>query len=179
MAVMPPSAYDFSVRESLQNNRKLGLAFAAILCLCAAGISAYYLWPRGERFDPAKAFYSDDDGQTYFKDSVYKFPPFDHDGKTAVEAEVGESNGHYFVVLLMRFTPEARKQLQEKYDGAMKNNLPVQQIVLDFMATPPISMQGMEIKLPGGGQEWMPRSQLRNLEANAPNGTPPDRYVTP
>ena len=176
---MPPSAYDFSVRESLQNNRKLGLTFAAILCLCAAGISSYYLWPRGDRPDPTRVFYSDNDGQTYFKDSVYKFPPFDHDGKTAVEAVIAESGGHDFVAYLARFTPEARKQLQQKYDDAVKNNLSVQQKVLDFMSNPPISMEGMEVKLPGSDHEWVPRSQLRNLDVKSPNGSLPDRFVTP
>ncbi|MGD0464772.1 MAG: hypothetical protein ABSB74_19990 [Tepidisphaeraceae bacterium] len=176
---MPPSAYDFSVRESLQNNRKLGLTLAAILFLCAAGISSYYLWPRGVRVDPTVDFYSDDDGQTYFKDSVYKFAPFDHEGRTAVGAMVAESGGRYFVAYLMRFTPEAQKQLQEKYDYAVKNNLSVQQTVLDFMGNPAISVEGMEIKLPGSGHEWVPRSELRKMEVKAPDGSLPDRYVTP
>jgi hypothetical protein len=176
---MPPSAYDFSVRESLQKNRKLGLMFAAILCICAAAISFHYLWPRAQRVDPTVEFYSDDDGQTFFKDNVYKFPPFDHNGKTAVQAVVGESEGHYFVAYLARYTPDAQKQLQQKYDDAVKNNLSVQQTVLDFISTPPISMEGMEIKLPGSGHEWMPRSQLRNLDVKAPNGNIPDRYITP
>jgi hypothetical protein len=176
---MPRSAYEFSVRESLQNNRKLGLTFAAILCLCAAGISSYYLWPRGEKVDPTITYYSDDDGQTYFKDSVYKFAPFDHDGRTAVEAVIAESGGHTFVAYLTRFTPEARKKLQDKYDDAVKNNLPVQQTVLDFMSNPPISMEGMEVKLPGSGHEWVPRSQLRYLDVKSPNGSLPERFVTP
>jgi hypothetical protein len=179
IAFMPHSAYDFSIRESLQRNRKAALAVAAILFLAAIAISVYYLRPRGDRSDPTKAFYSDDDGQTYFKDSVYNFPPFDHNGKTAVEAMLAESNGHYFVGYLMRFTPAARKQLQDKYDEAGRDNLPGQQNVLDFMASPDITESGMQVKLPGPGHPWLPRSQVGSLAVKAPNGDPPDRYVMP
>jgi hypothetical protein len=176
---MPPGAYEFSVRESLQSNRKLGLILAAGLFLAAAGIASYFLWPHGEKFDPTSAYYSDDDGQTYFRDSVYKFPPFDHGGKIAVEVVLGESSGHTFVAYLTRFTSDARKQLQQKYDDAVKNNLSVQQTVLDFMSSPPINMEGMEVKLPGSGHEWVPRSQLRYLDVKSPNGSLPERFVTP
>ena len=159
---MPPSAYDFSIRESLQNSRKVGWAIVTILFLCASGIAAYYLWPSGSRGDPTHAYYSDDDGQTYFTDSVYKFPPFDHDGKTAVEVVLAESGTHRFIGYLMRFTPEARKQLQQKYDDAVKSGLPVQRTVLDFMSSPPISLEGMEVKLPGDGHEWVPALRLES-----------------
>jgi hypothetical protein len=81
--------------------------------------------------------------------------------------------------MLMRFTPDAQKQLQQIYDDAIRNNLSVQQTVLDFMSVPPISLQGMEVKLPGPGHEWIPRSQVRTLDVKAPDGSLPDRYVTP
>jgi hypothetical protein len=174
---MPQSAYDFSIRESLQRNRKVGLTVAAIMILLAGGIAAYYLWPHTRSFDPTRAFYSDDDGQTYFVDSVYDFPPFDHDGKTAVEAVLAESGGHYFVAYLARYKPAARKQLQEKYDDAVRRDLPVQQVVIDFMGEAQFGLSGMEVKLPGSGNKWEPRSQLARLDIRSPDGKVPDRYL--
>jgi hypothetical protein len=173
-AVMPQSAYDFSIRESLQRNRKVGLAVAMIMILVAAGVATHYLWPHGKQFDPSKAFYTEDDGRTYFVDSVYNFPPFDHNGKTAVEAVVAVSDGHYFVGYLLRYKPEARKELQEKYDDAVKNNLPLQKTVLDAMG----AMSGqMEGKLPGPGHPWVPNGRIPKLDVRSPDGKIPDRYI--
>ena len=99
-----------------------------------AAVSSAYYYPHdgARRVDVTEAYYSDDDGQTYFKDSVYKFPPFDHGGKTVVQAVLAESNGHRFVGYLMRYTPQAREKLQQKYDGAMKNGLPLQRTRAGF-----------------------------------------------
>ena len=130
---------------------------------------------RREHVDVTEAYYSDDDGQTYFKDSVYKFPPFDHGGKTVVQAVLAESNGHRFVGYLMRYTPQAREKLQQKYDGAIKDGLPLQRTVLDFMSS--ISGGGTEVKLPGSGHPWLPRSQVGTLDVKGPDGQPPDRYI--
>ncbi len=155
------------------------MAFAVILFICAGTIASYYLWPHRERLNPTVVFYSDDDGQTFFRDSVYKFPPFDHEGKTAVEAMVAESNGHRFVAYLMRYTPAAQEQLKQKYNEAIRENLSVQETVLNFISSPEIGLRGMEMKLPGSGNEWVPRSQIRTLDVKAPDGSLPDRYVTP
>jgi hypothetical protein len=174
---MPQSAYEFSIRESLQKNRVVGLVAASIMILLAAGVSAHYFWPAGKRLNPSKAFFSADDGQTYFVDSIYNFPPFDHNGKTAVEAVVAITNGQYYVGYLVRYKPEARKQLQEKYDDAVRNGLPVQQVILDFMSNAEFSMSGMEVKLPGSDHEWQPRRQLASLNVKSPDGKVPDRIL--
>jgi hypothetical protein len=166
-----------NVREKLNASKTVvGIAAGVLIAACLGFI--YWYWSAGRiHVDPTQTYYSDDDGHTYYKDSVYKFPPYDHDGKTAVEAVVAESNGHDFIAYLMRFTPEARKQLQQKYDDAVKNNLPVQNAVLTLLGNPGINMAGMQIKLPGSGHDWVPRSRLPALDIKSPDGELPDRYI--
>jgi hypothetical protein len=175
---MSRNAYDFSIRESLQSDRRFGWTVVAVLFLSAIGVSSYYLWPHKIIGDPTHAFYSDDNGRTIFKDSIYHFPPFEHNGRTAVEAVLAESHGRKFVAYLMRYTPEAKQRLQQKYDDAVANNLQVQRVVLDFMNAAPISRAGTEIKLPGSGHDWVPSSQLSKLDIKAPDGELPDAEVT-
>ncbi len=60
----------------------------------------------------AQAFYSDDDGVTWFADSGDKIMPFDHNGKPAVGAGVYVgSDGKPFVARLVRYSPAARNAL--------------------------------------------------------------------
>src|SRR5689334_21127700 len=61
------------------------------------------------------AWFSSDDGKTWFKDDQYKVPPFDHQGRPACRAYVFTcDNGKTaFVAYLERFTPEAQRRLQE------------------------------------------------------------------
>ncbi|MGD0464773.1 MAG: hypothetical protein ABSB74_19995 [Tepidisphaeraceae bacterium] len=166
-----------SLREKL-NDKKVGMGVAVALLLVACTIFTYYfLSHSGVHVNVSSAYYSDDDGQSYFTDSIYKFAPFDHDGKTAVQAVLAESGGHDFVGYLMRYIPEAQKRLQKKYDDAVKNGLSAQEkaSVLDFMST--VSGQ-MEVKLPGSGHPWLPASQVGTLNVKSPSGDMPDRYIT-
>src|SRR5450755_960219 len=104
-----------SIRDKL-NDKKVGFGVAAAMLLLAGCILTYYFISHAtEKPNVNTAYYSDDDGQTYFVDSLYKFPPFDHGGKTAVQAILAESNGHKFVGYLKRFKPAAQTQLQQKY----------------------------------------------------------------
>jgi len=63
-----------------------------------------------------KAFFTDDDGKTWFKDDVKKLPPFERNGKQAVRCFVyrcGES-GRPWVSHLMRYTAQGKKQVESK-----------------------------------------------------------------
>ncbi len=152
---MGRSAYDISIRETLQN-RAAGLVIAAILFAAAITIGAHYLWPnKWSRINPYEVFYSDDDGQTYFEDSIYKLAPFDHNGKIANIAIVYTDGQRNYVGYLERYTPQARKQLQDFYDS--HPDTPYETI--NLMASPQISLNGMELKMPGKDQPWLPRSR--------------------
>ena len=153
---MGRNAYDISIRETLQH-RGAGVTLAVCLFGAAIAIAGYNFWPFGHRANFSEVFYSDDDGQSYFKASVYKFPPFDHDGRTANEAIVILDHGSKVVGYLERYTPEARKKLMDKYSDDVNNHrtdLEIQHDVLTFMHDPDIYLRGQECKLPGPGNQW-------------------------
>jgi hypothetical protein len=158
-----------SVREKL-GEKRVGVGVAVALILLAGAVFAYNFWPSGPRANPYKAYFTDDDGKTYYRDSIYHFPPYQHDGKTAVWAMVFEDDaGHDFVGYCARFTPDTQKMLQQKYDEAVRNNSP--RDVLDLMGRPEIALGGMEVKMVGVGNPWVPRSRMQNPPVKAPDGS--------
>jgi hypothetical protein len=162
-----------NVREKLNENKMGASVGVGLLTLAILLIAYHYFTTVREHVDVTRAYYSEDDGQSYYTDSIYNFPPFDHSGKTAVQAVVAVSNGHYFVGYLMRFTPEIRKRLQDKYDDCVKSGVPLQQPVLNLLN----SLSGtMEVKLPGD-HPWVPISRVGTLNVTGPDGQPPDRYI--
>ena len=150
-----------SVREKLKDTRVGAAVALGLLALALAIGLVYYLHNRTPTTDPFTTFYTDDDGQSYFRDSIYKLPPFDHGGKPAYLAVVCTDGKQNFVGLLERFTPDAKKKLQDVYDA----NPDAHYRVIDMMASPQIVFSGMEVKLPGSGHQWtlrgrgMPRIQ--------------------
>ncbi|MGD0770968.1 MAG: hypothetical protein ABSB42_22520 [Tepidisphaeraceae bacterium] len=157
-----------SVREKLSRGAT-GVAVGVVLLAVAGASIAYHFWPSGQRANPYKAFYTDDDGRTYYKDSIFNFPPYQHDGKTAVWAMVFEDDaGHDFVGYCERYTPDVRKELQQKYDEGVRNNTP--RAVLDLMNMPSISVGGMEVKMVGEGNPWLPRSRMEHPVVKVPGG---------
>jgi hypothetical protein len=83
-----------SVREKL-NDKKVGTGVAIALFILAISIMAFYFLAHWHHtVDVTKGYFSDDDGNSYYKDSVYNnFPPFDHNGKTAVQAVAAAIRG--------------------------------------------------------------------------------------
>jgi hypothetical protein len=147
-----------SVREAVQTNKAAGIGTAVILLLLAGVIGAYNLWPHNTHGSASGAFYSDDDGKTYFPGSIYQLPPFDHDGKTAYGALVYTSNSGKFVGALYRFRPEAKKSLEDSYAKTQAGDQPLYVFRQQLAA----EMRGVEYKLPGDNQRWvgaLPRIQ--------------------
>src|SRR5688572_29694078 len=79
-----------SVREWMGNNQKATSVGAGALTVLAIGLIIYQLLPERQS---TKAWYTTNDGKTWFKDSNRKVPPFDYGGKQAVLAKVYECNG--------------------------------------------------------------------------------------
>lgn len=169
-----------SVREKLSEG-KLGLVAGISLIAVAAVIIVYYCWP-APRANALYLYYSDDDGASYFKDSVYKFPPFDHDGRQAVEARVLLDRGSKFVGYMIRYTPEAQKRLQDRYNEAVNNHMSsadIQHDILTFMHSPEILGRGQEAKLPGADNKWVPMSRFTTAAVKTPSGDLPEGAVFP
>jgi hypothetical protein len=169
-----------SVREKLNDGRTGIIVGVALIVI--AGLAIYFYMHSGTPSVNAKYLYfTDDDGASYYKDSVYNFPPYDHNGKTAYMAQILSDNGHYFVGYLIRYTPAALKQLKDKYQADLNNHMPdrqMQQEILDYLHGPMISWQ-REAKLPGPGHNWVPWSQINSLDVKTPSGGMPDGIVFP
>ena len=66
-----------------------------------------------------QAFFSIDDGKTFFTDDAAKIPPFKKDGKDAVRAHVFTCDGGKtkFVGYLEMFAPEDKKMMEDAMSG--------------------------------------------------------------
>jgi hypothetical protein len=157
------------ISERIDSSNIGGILVGVILCLLGAVTLGYELWPSGHRVKVTTAFYSDDDGTTFYTDSVFNFPPYDHNGKEANRAFVYRCDHGNFVGFLLRYKPDARKRLQDSYNNAQSTGVnPIQQ-VLGLMSTDPIRYGGVEIKLPGE-TKWGPMPGIFP-HINSPDGT--------
>jgi hypothetical protein len=169
-----------SVRDKL-NDGKLGVVIGAAAIAVALFAVYFYTRPAVAPVDATQLYYSDDDGASYYKDSVYKFPPYDHGGKTAYQAMILDDNGHHFLGYLMRFTSQAHKMLEDKYSElktAQLSEKKMQQEMLDYLHSPQITWQ-VEVKLPGPGNKWLPKSAIYTLPIKSLSGGLPDAIVNP
>lgn len=141
------------VRETLNKHKSLGTVLATVFLVGAAGILTYSQWPQ-HRFAGHTAFYSDDDGQTWFIDSVYKTTPFDHDGKQAVRAVIYsyDHGDKRFCAYLMRHKASDKKLLDDAIAEAAQQGKPPSSVTL--FGSQQIQ-NDMEIKQPGSGHPWV------------------------
>src|SRR5215469_441335 len=142
------------IRSKLADDKVVGAAVGIGLILLAAIVLAYQLWPQ-KKANLAQAYYTDDDGATWFADSAYKVAPFDHNGKTAVIAEVYsyDGGGKKFCAYVAKYTPDAKKKLESAIADSMAKGQSPGSIALfndrGFLNG------GMMVKHAGKG-EWIP-----------------------
>lgn len=90
-------------------------AVAAGISLVALGVICFELFAHGHPTPTVynNAFYSDDEGKTWFVDDIGKFPPFDHNGKPAYRAAVFRcARGDPFVAYLQRFSNREKAEIK-------------------------------------------------------------------
>ena len=126
------------IRVTLENHKHATLTGTVLVVL------ASIFWIRWSQSTPSapfakRAYYSVDDGRTWFADDVNQLSPFDHDGQTAVRAYVWQCHGKKFVSFLERRTPEAKQKLQ-----ALRAKGPV-----NIDAQQAIDLAGLQVKKPG------------------------------
>jgi len=157
------------VREKLNSNRTMGIVVAGVLLVVAAGQLAFFFRPQHHQ-SANETFFTDDDGQSYFMDSIYKFPPFDHNGKEAHMAGIYSSASFgKFVGYQIRYKPSARKELQDLYDRAQKGECPLMD-VNGLMTNPRIGVAGKEVKM-RGSDKWIPLASMPHDIVHAPDGS--------
>lgn len=109
-----------SIRETLNEKPAIAYGLSGGLVLLALIIMAFhFLGGANPAATPAavtnQAYFSDDDGATYFADDAMKIPPYSHNGKMAYQANVFRcGSGKSFVGYLARFTDQAKRDLEAK-----------------------------------------------------------------
>jgi hypothetical protein len=144
------------LREIVDERKSTFLILAILMLLFAGG---YLTYTQRSPHRPAgdKAFYTVDDGRTWFLDSIYRTPPFEHDGKIAVRAMVYsyDHGSRLFCPAVERYTPEAKKTLDEAIAEADREEKPLSSISL---FNSPATLDELEVKLSGPGREWVSRA---------------------
>jgi hypothetical protein len=106
-------------------SHKYGLGVAiALLSIAAVAIGFQMSGGRESGAGPVatSAFYTDDNGKTFFKDDVDKLPPFSHNGKQAYRCDVFEDGrGKQFVGLVYRYTESGRREMEGYLPNASKD----------------------------------------------------------
>lgn len=154
----------------LQRRQSL-VAIAACAVIAAAAV---FIFLQARDFASpgiGNAFFSTDDGKTWFVEKVTRIPPFDKDGKPAYRAHVFECGGKRVVGFLSRYTPEAIQALQEaaKYKGTGKPPP-------NARALASVGTTGMQVKRPGDAQ-WVSQADMARATAirifRCPDGSAP------
>ena len=166
------------IREKLSEKPSLAAGAAAIFVLIAAAIAVRSHWPE-KKADLDQALYSEDDGQTWFNDSIFRVAPFDHNGKTAVAAQVYsyDDGKKQFCGYLVRFMSDAKAQLDAALADAQRNGQPPGTVSLYQNRN---FMNRLEFKLPGPNHPWVRYDDPRSFEirsVHSPDGSALDQVL--
>jgi hypothetical protein len=104
------------VRQSLNENKKLGVGAGAGVLVVALAIIGYQLFGGPSSVGPAPrtAFYTDDNGKTFFEDDIHKVSPFERNGKQAYRADVFQCpDGKRFVAFVYRHNASGRNEMEQ------------------------------------------------------------------
>lgn len=99
------------LREKLNQNSRLTISVVGVTAMLATAFVVMQVFA-GRKAFPLKspeAYFSDDDGKTFFVASDDSVAPFDHNGKQAMRASVFECCGKRYVGYLERYTADAHK----------------------------------------------------------------------
>ena len=103
------------IREKLTEKPVIGIGVGLGILLIAIGAIGYQLLGGGNSAGdiPTQAYYTDDNGKTFFKDDINKVVPFDHNGRQTYRADVFKGpDGKQFVGLVYRHTPIGKHELE-------------------------------------------------------------------
>jgi len=165
------------IRQRIGEKKGAGVALGVGLILVAAIALAVQHMPE-KKADLNQAFFTTDDGETWFADSAYRVAPFEHAGKEAVIAQVYSYAGgnKQFCAYLAKYTPEAKQKLEPAIAKAKANNEPPSSAALfrdhNFMKS------AMLVKARGTTQPWVPMTDPKAQEImsiRSPDGSEVDQ----
>jgi hypothetical protein len=166
------------VVEAMQHKKKAFTAGAISLMLLAAVSMAYQLWPQ-KHYSQNSAYFSDDDGKTWFLDSADRVPPFDHNGKPAFRAAIYSYDGgsKQFCGYLMRYNPDVQKKIEAAIAHGANQTPPVSpQSIMNSQEFTGLS----EVKKPMSADDWYPLGSPKSLAAlrlTSPDGSVLDSVI--
>jgi hypothetical protein len=165
------------IRKLIQGKPIAGMGLGAVLLLVAGVILAKQLWPQ-KKADLSQSYFTDDDGASWYADSGHLVPPFDHNGKTAVFAQVfSYANGtKQFCAYMTRYSASAKRTLDAAIADARSRGLSPDTVSLfqdrSFMQS------AIEVKKPGAGNQWINQSDpgaIDVISVHAPDGSVVDQ----
>jgi hypothetical protein len=135
----------FNQRPNLAGGIAAGCAAAAVV-LVVAHVLDLRAAPIGAA-KPERAFFTVDDGKTWFVGDATQLAPFDRDGQAAVRAYVCECDGKRFVNHLERYTAAGKKAMAQVREAARKGPPPGALVAA-------AQHRGREVKRPGDAK-WV------------------------
>ena len=104
------------IRQILNEKRGVSAAVAICLIVLTLGWMFWQSMDGGVRLGTPQAFYTVDDGATWFADDANKIPPYNYNGKQAVACFVYKcgDKGQPWVSHLMRYTTEGKRQREDQ-----------------------------------------------------------------
>jgi len=165
------------IRRFIQGKPIGGIAIAAVLILVAGVILAKQFWP-DKKADLSQAFFTDDDGASWYADSGYLLPPIDHNGKPAVFAQVfSYANGtKQFCAYMTRYSASAKKRLDAAIADAKNRGASPDTASLFHDRT--FMQSAIEVKKPGAANQWINQTDPRSIDVisiHAPDGSAVDQ----
>jgi len=104
-------------QDGKARERRLLIVAASLVIVLAGVVIVAELWPEpAPPRPPTKAFYTVDDGASFFVDNAERLPPFDHGGKPAVRAFLFSCDGGKtrFTGFLEKLPEEALQKLVDE-----------------------------------------------------------------
>jgi hypothetical protein len=138
-----------SIRDIFERQKSVVMA-VAVIAILAAGYAIFSQARDLTGSGPGNAYFTIDDGQSFFTDDALKEAPFDHDGKEAWRAHVFECGGKKVVGYVERYTAHAKQLLDEVKAAAGTGHPPAH--VQEMMT---IGTSGTELKAPGASNKWV------------------------
>lgn len=155
-----------TVREYMSKHPRVTVSATLAVCLLAIAYLVFSLFSSSNAFEPRKAWFTDDDGKTWFAADAAKKPPFNHNGKPAVMCFVYTHDGGKtkWISYMLRYAPSAKQKIEER-----AKQLGITEEKIEPGALP------MEVKKPGGGEEgWVSTQDPRAsaiMELRTPDGS--------
>jgi hypothetical protein len=164
------------IRKAIQGKPVVGIAITVVLLAISGMILARQYWPE-KRANLSETYFTDDDGNTWFADSAYLVPPFDHNGRTAVFAQVFsyDNGSKKYCAYESKFTDKAKERLEAALAEAQKNNQPPSSVSLYRDRT--FMSQEILVKQPGS-EKWIPMAdpQANSVcSVHSPDGSAVDQ----